>query len=367
MAHFVDRAEELAALDRLTAEDRPPARRFWPAPAGKTTLLLEFAAAAVAGPLLGSSKQSEAVLQRSLYERSAASWISPPPGHDHPSTGPPFCASERVDPAKFGQQRILSSSTVPYASRPRPRCLPSFRTPGPVAQAPHQRPCGHNRLARRHDGRLQEQQAPLYGRFTAQLPVGPLPFSALAEFFPGMTAAERGGIYAILAACRPIWSGSFPGRSIRPTSSARPYPPPASFAPRLVHSLQDEDLDRDTHSYHSILQAIGKGHIPTTTSHCTAASLVPACPYLERLMVLGYVERRLPATGPRAMGPRRQGRYVLADQFLAFLLPLHLANLVSVEQGLFHDLWRRIDGQMRAFSAAPCLKSCAVSGCGDRR
>ena len=45
--------------------------------------------------------------------------------------------------------------------------------------------------------RLQERQAPLYGRFTAQLPVGPLPFSALAEFFPKMTAAERVGVYAI--------------------------------------------------------------------------------------------------------------------------------------------------------------------------
>jgi hypothetical protein len=45
--------------------------------------------------------------------------------------------------------------------------------------------------------KLQERQAPLYGRFTTQLPVGPLPFSALREFFPQMTAAERVGVYAI--------------------------------------------------------------------------------------------------------------------------------------------------------------------------
>jgi hypothetical protein len=40
---------------------------------------------------------------------------------------------------------------------------------------------------------------------------------------------------------------------------------------------------------------------------------------------------------------------VLADQFLRFFYRFISPNLVSVEQGLFHDLWEEIDGQMRAF------------------
>ena len=40
--------------------------------------------------------------------------------------------------------------------------------------------------------------APLYGRMTAQLQVKPLPFSALREFYPHYTAAERVAVYAIL-------------------------------------------------------------------------------------------------------------------------------------------------------------------------
>jgi len=45
---------------------------------------------------------------------------------------------------------------------------------------------------------LQRYQSPLYGRFTARLPVDPLPFGALAELYPRYTATERVAIYAIL-------------------------------------------------------------------------------------------------------------------------------------------------------------------------
>src|SRR3990172_8571893 len=44
---------------------------------------------------------------------------------------------------------------------------------------------------------LMRYQAPLYGRFTAQLPVDPLPFSALRNFLPRYTTAERVAVYAV--------------------------------------------------------------------------------------------------------------------------------------------------------------------------
>src|SRR4030066_42238 len=44
---------------------------------------------------------------------------------------------------------------------------------------------------------LMGYQAPLYGRFTAQLPVDPLLFSALYEFLPRYSAAERVAVYAV--------------------------------------------------------------------------------------------------------------------------------------------------------------------------
>ena len=72
--------------------------------------------------------------------------------------------------------------------------------------------------------------------------------------------------------------------------------------------------------------------------------------YLNRLMTLGYVERRLPVTVPlEQWGRSRHGRYLLADQFLRFFYRFISPNLVSVEQGLFHDLWDEISQQMRSF------------------
>lgn len=50
-------------------------------------------------------------------------------------------------------------------------------------------------LAGSHIGMMVElmgYHAPLYGRFTAQLPVDPLPFPVLRDFLPRYPAAERG-------------------------------------------------------------------------------------------------------------------------------------------------------------------------------
>ena len=40
--------------------------------------------------------------------------------------------------------------------------------------------------------------APLYGRTTAQLPLKPLPFRSLSQFFPRYNAEQRVALYAIL-------------------------------------------------------------------------------------------------------------------------------------------------------------------------
>ncbi len=55
-------------------------------------------------------------------------------------------------------------------------------------------------LAGSHIGTMVNQMsynAPLYGRFTAQMPVDPLPFGALRDFLPRFPAAERVAVYAV--------------------------------------------------------------------------------------------------------------------------------------------------------------------------
>ena len=183
--------------------------------------MLEFAARSGLPTLYWvASKQSEAVLQRSLYETSARFLNTPlPPGMVTPSDWTSiFQFLAETIQKKFGRRRVLVIvDEFPYAvesSAPLPSELQNawdhlFKPRTNVFLV----------IAGSHIGmmaRLQEQQAPLYGRFTAQLPVGPLPFSALAEFFPGMTAAERVGVYAIF--------GGVPASHPRHPLIARRYP-----------------------------------------------------------------------------------------------------------------------------------------------
>ena len=45
---------------------------------------------------------------------------------------------------------------------------------------------------------LKNYDAPLYGRFTAQLPVDPLPFPVLRDFLPRFETAELVAVYAVV-------------------------------------------------------------------------------------------------------------------------------------------------------------------------
>jgi AAA+ ATPase superfamily predicted ATPase len=352
---FVDRKEELATLDRLAGEDRPHflivfgRRRL-----GKTTLLLEFAARSGLPTLYSvASKQSEAVLHRSLYETSARSLgMQPPPGvlttADWTSIFR-FIAETALD--KFGDQRVLIVlDEFPYAVEASPP-LPSelqnawdhiFKPRTKVLLAIAGSQIGMM-------GKLQERQAPLYGRFTAQFPVNPLPFGALAEFFPGMTAVERVGMHAVFGGVPAYLERVVSEKGIRANLEQEVMSATGIFRTEAFHSLQ-EDL-RDTHSYHSILQAIGQGYHAHDDIALHSGVVRTSLPkYPKRLMELGYIERRLPATvPPEQRGRSRQSRYVLADQFLRFFYRFISPNLVSVEQGLFHDLWDEISQHLRAF------------------
>jgi len=352
---FVDRQEELAMLDRLAAENRSHflivsgRRRL-----GKTTLLLEFAARSGLPTLYWvASKQSEAVLQRSLYETiSRFLDTSAPPGIVIPTDWTHiFQYLNESIRDRFGDQRVLLIlDELPYAvesSAPLPSELQNawdhaFKSQTNIFLT----------VAGSHVGmmaELQERQAPLYGRFTAQLPLGPLPFGALAEFFPKMTAAERVGVYAIFGGVPAYLERLIPERSIRMNIEQETMAATGIFRTEAFHSLQ-EDL-RDTHNYHSILQAIGQGyHVHDEIALHSGMARTSLPKYLNRLITLGYVDRRLPATVPLEHRARsRQGRYVLGDQFLRFFYRFISPNLVSVEQGLFHDLWEEVNQHMRAF------------------
>jgi AAA+ ATPase superfamily predicted ATPase len=84
--------------------------------------------------------------------------------------------------------------------------------------------------------RMQEYQAPLYGRFTARLPVEPLPFYACPRFCPAIPRRNGWRCRPLWAVFRPIWSGSTASKRSPPTYRRKSWPTPACFASSLFIS-----------------------------------------------------------------------------------------------------------------------------------
>ncbi len=196
--------------------------------------------------------------------------------------------------------------------------------------------------------RLQHYQSPLYGRFTARLPVDPLPFGALADFFPRYTAAERVAAYAILGGVPAYLERFDEQQTIRANVQTQVFDRTGMFCLEPFALVGDEV--REPRNYLAILHAIAGGN-HTIESISKASGLQRANAggrYLKRLQELRLVERRVPATVPRDQRTTA-GRYYLKDNYLRFYFRFVQPNLDLLELGLLDELWEIVDSQMRAF------------------
>lgn len=195
---------------------------------------------------------------------------------------------------------------------------------------------------------LSAQQSPLFGRFTAQWLLQPLPFAALRHFFPGWSVEERVAVYAILGGVPAYWRWVDPERSLSDNLRQVVSAPGSMFLAEPSLLLYDEV--REPAVYLAILQAIGAGY--HTLKEIGAAALISSAhlsAYLATLQDLKLVRRRLPATLTVAQQRQsRQGRYHLADSYLRFyfrFLAPHLDQLAfTPEQVLTH-----IQAELRSF------------------
>jgi AAA+ ATPase superfamily predicted ATPase len=350
MGKFVDREQELAELNQLLAEQRAQLvivygrRRI-----GKTTLLLHWARASGQPVIYWVATRDTADNTRLGLTRALWAWAYPdvePPRFDHWPAA--FDQAARL----LGDRRvILICDEFPYAVESDPS-LPSHLQ----AAWDHLFKDGRGILilAGSHIGMmvdLMTYQAPLYGRLTAQLPVGPLPFAALKDFFPRYPAAERLAVYAVLGGVPAYLERFDDGRLL--SANIRRH---LMQRTGMFHSepfVLIGDLVRETRTYEAILRAIASGHhTPDDISRATGLKAPNLSPYLKRLQELGLVERRIPATVPLAK--RRVttlGRYYLLDPYLRFYFRFIEPHLDLVEQQLTERLWEIISEQFRAFVA----------------
>ena len=207
--------------------------------------------------------------------------------------------------------------------------------------------------------RLVQYQAPLYGRFTAQLPVQPIAFAEIAEFLPGYDLYRRLAVYAVVGgipAYLEQWRSNEPLHAnierlfLKRTGWFRTEP--------LV--LISDLTQRETENYEAILRAIANGrHVREQIAEATAIPSESLSHYLPRLLDLQLLERRIPATVPL---PKRQtskeSRYFIRDSFLRFYYRFVDPNLHLIEQGLVQRLWAGMQENFRAFVAETFQDQC---------
>jgi len=355
MPKFVDRNAEMADLNRIAA--RPGGQFiivYGRRRVGKTTLLLHWAQnSGLPYVYWVASRNTAANLRQSLAE---ALWQHEHPGEPVSVAGAGYLPEVRswrdllqyVGRVAAGQRFVLILDELPYAVEA------DSALPSELQNAWDHDLKGTDLIlivAGSHVGmmvNMQEYQAPLYGRFTARLPVEPLPFSALAEFLPGYDLAQRIAVYAILGGI-PAYLERFDSeRTIAANVQEEILLDTGMFRIEPFYLLSDEV--REPRNYMAVLQAIGQGNhtLEAITLAAKLGSKQHASTYLSRLQDLRLAVRDTPATireGQRTT----QGRYHLRDAYHRFYFRFIAPHERLLEQKLIPRLWEIINEQMRAF------------------
>lgn len=161
--------------------------------------------------------------------------------------------------------------------------------------------------------------APTYGRRTAQHLVEPFDYWQAGLFFPAYEPADRLRTYAVLGGM-PAYLSVFSDAHPLAQNIRRHLLPREQFLAQEANYLLAAQDVREQRVYASIFRALATGHhrpseIAQELGMGGRADNI--YPYLDRLLELRLVERRVPVTEQGAARSQR-GQFHLADLYLAF-------------------------------------------------
>jgi len=352
MARFIGRQAEIAALNRLL-KDRSRMAQFVVVygrrRVGKTTLLLHWAQRTKQTYFYWVARRETPDATRQSLARAFWAWAYPEAENNEPPIFADWEMLFREMARRIADQPLIMIwDEFPYAAESDPS-LPSHLQ----AAWDHlfkDRPIMLI-LSGSHIGMMVDMMAyhaPLYGRFTAQFPINPMPFIMLESFFPKYTVAERVAVYACLGGIPAYLERFDPNQDLGANIRHHLFSRTGIF--RSEPAVLISDLVRETRIYESILRLIANGaHTPSEmVQPGQTTSNLP--PYLKRLQELKLIERRIPATIPfNQRATTTRSRYHVSDPYLRFYYRFVEPHLEMIEQGQADALWRRVSNQFRAF------------------
>jgi uncharacterized protein len=324
---FVNREAELSFFNHILQRQHPGPAQFillyGRRRVGKTHLLRYWADESGAPyTYWATEKESAAAQRRKLFAK-----VDNRPVSQAPLLGSWMETWEAIAHLIGQEKHILILDELPYAAEGDPAMLSSLQHAWDQHFQQSQLIlviCGSQVQSMET---LQHRQSPLFGRFTGQWYLQPLPFYTLKTFFPTWSAAERVAAYAILGGIPAYLKWLDPSLSLVENIRQRILFPGSMFLGEPALLLYDEV--REPQSHLAILKAIGAGcHTLDEISNECLIGKSNLSAYLVRLQELKFIERRLPATLPTAGRRRsRQGRYHIVDPYLRFffrfIAPFH--------------------------------------------
>lgn len=339
---FVGRREELAFLGRMAQKGGPQLillygrRRV-----GKSALMRHWAENSdIPHTYWSAAKEPAALQRRKLFNAVLGGTGS---AATFESWGDCFEAVARV----LGHQRhILLLDELPYAVEVDPAVLSSFQNAWDHLFKREGQAvivlCGSHVNTME---RLLNLHSPLYGRFTGQWHLKPLPFRTLSAFSPKWSAEERVAIYATVGGIPAYLEWLDPKLSYHDNLRHVLLAPGSLFAAEPEFLLYDEL--REPRNYLAILKAIGAGaHTLAQLQQTTTIEKSNLSGYLAKLQELYLVERRIPALiHPRERERSRKGRYHLADPYFRFyfrFLAPHVEDLAYQPEQVLPGLYQQL-------------------------